>query len=115
MGAVFLKADDSLEATKAEAQEKFDENCKFDKFPEGIRLRPIYFISRSTVSPLEKSGYSFVGESVAVMWDKGKSRQYLWGAEFTLISDCSGLQKLFEQEGNVPHMVHRRQSELLQY
>ena len=52
MGVVLLKSDDSLEATNAEAQEKFVKNCEFDKYPEGIRLRPISFILRSTVSPL---------------------------------------------------------------
>ena len=52
MGVVFLKSDDSLEATNAEAQEKVGENGEFDKYPERIRLRPISFILRSTVSPL---------------------------------------------------------------
>ena len=49
MGVVLLKADDSVETTKAEAQEKFGENCEFDKSPEGICLRPISFILISTV------------------------------------------------------------------
>ena len=52
MGVVLLKADDSLEVTKSEAQEKVGENGEFDKFPEGIRLRPISFILRSTKSKL---------------------------------------------------------------
>ena len=107
MGVVLLKADDSLEVTKSEAQEKVGENGEFDKLPEGIRLWPISFISRSKVSPLEKSRYSFVVESAAVRWDIGKFRQYLWGEEFTVLSDCSGLKKLFESESNVPPVVHR--------
>ena len=49
MGVVLLKADDSVEATKKEAQEKVGENCEFDKSPEGICLRPISFILISTV------------------------------------------------------------------
>ena len=38
MGVVLLKADDSVGATKKEAQEKVGENCEFDKSPEGIHL-----------------------------------------------------------------------------
>ena len=49
MGVVLLKADDSVGATKKEAQEKVGENCEFDKSPEGIHLRPISFILISTV------------------------------------------------------------------
>ena len=33
MGGVLLKSDDSLEATKSEAQEKVGENGEFDKYP----------------------------------------------------------------------------------
>ena len=46
MVVVLLKSDDSLEITKAKAQEKVGENFEFDKSPEGIRLRPISFILR---------------------------------------------------------------------
>ena len=53
MVVVILKADDSVEATKKEAQEKVGENCEFDNSPEGIHLRPISFILISTVSQLE--------------------------------------------------------------
>ena len=54
MGAVLIQADVSAEAIKSEAQEKDVEKCEFDKSLEGMRLRPIYFISRSTASPTEK-------------------------------------------------------------
>ena len=50
MGAVLLQSDVSEEAIKPEAQEKAGRKCEFDKYLED--LRPIYFISRSTVSPL---------------------------------------------------------------
>ena len=115
MGVVLLKSDGSLEATKVEAQEKVGENGEFDKYPERIRLQPISFISRSKVSPLEKSRYSFLREAATVRWDTGEFRQYLWGEEFTLLSDCNVLKTFFELEDNVPHMVHRWRSELLQY
>ena len=67
------------------------------------------------VSPLENSRDSFVGESATVMWAVGKFINYLWGSEFMVLSDCSGLQKFFESEANVPHVVHRWLAKLLQY
>ena len=59
MGAVLLKAYDSVEARKTEAQEIV--KYKFYKSLEVIHLWKIYFISRSMVSPLEYSRHSFVG------------------------------------------------------
>ena len=50
--AVLLQSDVSDEARKKEAQEKAGGNCEFDKSLEVMRLRPISFISRSTVLPL---------------------------------------------------------------
>ena len=32
-----------------------------------------------------------------------------------ILSYFSGMQKLFESEANVPHVVHRRRSNFLQY
>ena len=58
MGAVLMQSDDSVQAIKAEVQEKSGVNCGFDKSLEGMCLRPIYFILRSTASPLEKSRHS---------------------------------------------------------
>ena len=80
-----------------------------------MRIPPISFISRSTVSPLEKSRHSFLGESYAVRRAIGKFRKKLWGSELTVLSDCSGIQKFCESEDNIPRMVHRWRSELLQY
>ena len=67
-GAVLLQADYSLEARNLEAQEKENRKCEFDKSLEEIFLQPIYFISRSTVSPLEKSRHRFLGEEAAARW-----------------------------------------------
>ena len=75
---MILQADESAEARKSEVQEKDGGKCEFDKSLEGMRLRPIYFISISTVPPLERSIHSFVGESAAVMWAIGKFRNDLW-------------------------------------
>ena len=78
-------------------------------------LRPISFISRSTVCPLENSKNIFVGESATVRWAIGRFINYLWGSEFTVLSYCSGLKKFFESEANVTHVVHRWQAKLSQY
>ena len=82
-------------AIKSEAQEKAGGNRKFDKFLEVMCLRPISFILRSTVSPLEKSIHIFVVESSAVRWPIGKFINQLVEEELTVIFDCSGLQKIF--------------------
>ena len=113
MGAVLLQEYVSEEARKSYSQEKDGGKCEFDKSLEGMRLRPIYFISRSTVLPLENSRHRFLGESAIVRWAIGKFRKYLWGSEFTLLSDLSGLKKFFESEANVPQVVHRWRAELL--
>ena len=42
--------------------------CEFYKSLEGMCLRPIYFISRSTVPPLKKSIHSFDVEAAVVRW-----------------------------------------------
>ena len=52
MVSVLLQADVLEEAIKSEAQEKASVKCEFDKYLEGMRLRPISFISISTVLPL---------------------------------------------------------------
>ena len=54
MGSVLLKLDISAEARKSEAYEKDGIKCEFDKSIEGMRLRPISFISISTLYTLEK-------------------------------------------------------------
>ena len=107
MRAVLLQSDVSWKAVNSEAKEKDSGKCGFDEFLEGMRLQPIYFISRATVSPLEKSRHSFVGDSSEVRQAKGKFRKYLWRSEFKILSDCSRVKKIFESEANVPHVVHR--------
>ena len=91
---------------KPEAQENNGGKYEFEKFLEGMRLRPISFISKSAVSPLENSGHRFVREVATVRRAIGKFRNYLWGSKFTVLSDYSGLKIFFESEANVPHVVH---------
>ena len=114
MGELLLQADKPAEARKSEAQEKYVGNLEFRNSLERMRLRPISFILRSTVSRLENSRHIFIGESDSVRWAIGKYRENLWGADFMVLPDCSGLQKIFESEANVPHVVHRWRAKLLQ-
>ena len=58
---------------------------------------------------------SFVGEECTVRWEILNFRKYLWVEEFNVIYNCIGLQKFFESESNVHHLVHRLQSKLLKY
>ena len=52
MGEVLLQEDYSAEARKGEAKEKDDRKFKFGKSQELLRLRLIYFISRTMMSSL---------------------------------------------------------------
>ena len=113
--AVLMQSDDSVEAINEKAPETFGVKFEFDKYLEVMFLQPVSFISKSTVSTLKNSRHSFLEDSTAVRWYIINFRQYLWVAEFTVLSYCSGLQKSFESEANVPHVLHRWRDEFLQY
>ena len=79
MGAVLFQADVLTETINSEAQEKDGGKCEFDKSLEGMRLRPISLILRSTVSTLENSRHRFVGYEATVRWSIGKFNIYFLG------------------------------------
>ena len=66
MVTVIQQADVLEEVINSEAQEKYGGNCEFDNSLEGMRLRPISFISRSTLFPLENSRHVFLEEAATV-------------------------------------------------
>ena len=78
--SVILQVYVSEEEIKSEAQKKAGIKWEFDNSLEVMGLRPISFISRSTVLPLGKSRHVFVGESTSVRWVIGKFNKYLWGS-----------------------------------
>ena len=80
MGAVLPQEDVSAEATNVEAQENNGRKCEFEQFLEGIRIRPISFMSTSIVFSLEKSIHNFLVESTTVRLVIGKCRKYFWGS-----------------------------------
>ncbi|HSN23535.1 MAG TPA: ribonuclease H family protein, partial [Methylomicrobium sp.] len=90
------------------------EQCTFDLTKSGLRLHPIAFISRRTSDP-EKSYHSYVGEACAGIWAIEKFRPFLFGREFTWLTDCSGLRKFFEGDDVPTHMTQRWRMQLLRY
>ena len=44
-----------------------------------------------------------------------KGQEVFVGEEFIVLSDCSGMQKCFESEANLPQVVKRWRTGLLQY
>ena len=115
MGAVLLQADDSEEARAAEEREVQGGKCEFDRTPDGLHLRQITFISRRTKTALEKSLHSYVGEAATIRWAVGQFRHYLFGATFTSLTDCSGLETFFENTEHASHVIQRWKAELLQF
>ena len=115
MGAALLQPDqDHAESTQAMNNEIKGDICVFDATLSGLRLHPIAFISRRTTEP-ERSYHSYVGEACAGIWAIEKFRPYLFGREFTWLTDCSGLRKFFEGDDIPSHMIQRWRMQLLRY
>ena len=87
-GAVLLQAGCSKKEEEAVHREILGGKCEFDKGLEGLRLRPIAFISQHRKE--KSSRHSFVGEAATGRWAFLKFKRYLLGREFTWITDCSG-------------------------
>ena len=114
MGAALLQPAPTQDALEAMSREQAGEQCVFDLTKSGLRLHPIAFISRRTSDP-EKSYHSYVGEACAGIWAIEKFRPFLFGREFTWLTDCSGLRKFFEGDDIPTHMIQRWRMQLLRY
>ena len=114
MGAALLQPDTAEPSMSAMNAEIHGEPCKFDATLSGLRLHPVAFISRRTSEP-EKSYHSYVGEAGTGIWAIEKFRPYLFGREFTWLTDCSGLRKFFEGDDIPTHMMQRWRMQLLRY
>ena len=129
MGAVILQADSTAESLIEERRiSKFDADGKprdripvsnFDRTINGLRLKPIRFVSRRCTSDAEKSYHSYIGEAATVRWAVRQFHRYLYGREFLLLGDCSGLSKFFDpqpgDELSPNHQLNRWRAELLAY
>ena len=98
---------------KAMNEEMNGGECRFDLTLKGLRLLPVAFGSRRTAGN-EKHLHSFPGEALAAAWAITKNRHFLWGREFTLLTDCRALLWIASHEGN-NHIVKRMQLELTGY
>ena len=87
--------------------------CTFDKTKTGARLLPISYGSRACTD-IEKHYHSFVGEAAAGRWGISQNRNFLWGAHFYWLCDCSAVKEVLEYEGTI-HTVMRWAQELLGY
>jgi hypothetical protein len=114
MGAALLQPAPCEAALASMNSEINGESCNFDLTKSGLRLHPIAFISRRTSTP-ERSYHSYVGEACAGIWAIEKFRPYLFGKEFTWLTDCSGLRKFFEGDDIPTHMIQRWRMQLLRY
>ena len=116
MGALLLQADSNPQAEAAEQEEVDGGPCRFETTVKGVkmRLRVLACISRRC-NTKEKSYHGYVGEAAAGIWAIEKFRHFLFGREFTWMTDCSGLQKFFEGDDLPTHMVQRWRLQLLRY
>jgi hypothetical protein len=119
VGVALLQAEDTPEARAAEDREADGGPCEFERSVSGLRLRPIAFFSRKTTSKSEQSLHCFVGEAAAVLFGVRKCRKWLVGKEFTILSDCSGLNGFMDPKANdkvMPHhQINRWRAELMQH
>jgi hypothetical protein len=102
--------DESIQAMKDEIA---GGPCRFDLTLKGLRLRPIAFGSRRTIGN-EKHFHSYPGEALCASWAIIKNRHFLWGKEFTLLTDCRALIWIMNYNGH-NHAVKRLQLELIGY
>ena len=124
-----LQADSTAESLIEERRiSKFDSDGKprdripvsnFDRTINGLRLKPIRFASRRCTSDAEKLYHSYIGEAATVRWAVQQFHRYLYGREFLLLGDCSGLSKFFDpqpgDELSPNHQLNRWRAELLAY
>ena len=116
MGAVLLQADDSDETRKAEDEEEKGGPCMFDCNITGLRLRPVLFLSHRINPKSRETGlHSYAGEAKAGVWAIEKLRCFLFGKEFTWITDCSGLKTFMETEDVPTHQLQRWRLQLLRH
>ena len=115
-GATILQAHDNPNAHNAEHNETTGGPCTFDATitNKNLRLRPIAFISRRC-SDSERNYHSYVGEAATGIWAIEKFRHFLFGREFTWITDCSGLRQFFEGIDTPSHIIQRWRLQLLRY
>ena len=87
----------SLEAMK---REMAGGDCEF-LTDSKLTLHPVAFGSRRCRDN-EKNFHSHIGEAKAGDWAMNKNRHYIWGLQFTWITDCYALRFIMSYSGNNP-------------
>jgi hypothetical protein len=113
-GNVLLQPGDDKESLLSMNNEIKGHKCEFDISTKSkLRLYPIGFSGRKC-STSESFLHSFMNEALAVNFGIDKWRIFLWGKEFTVLTDCRALIWLLSYEGTNA-AVRRLQFEILGY
>ena len=75
---------------------------------------PICFISRAT-KPKEKSYHATLGEPAVGVWAIEKFKHWLFGKEFTWLTDCFRLKTFFQSEDLPSHVAQLWRLQMLRY
>ena len=67
--------------------------CVFDLSPDGARLKPIAFGSRSCTLA-ESKLHSCTGETVCRRWAIAQNKKFLWGKHFYWLCDCATVKRI---------------------
>jgi hypothetical protein len=113
MGWILMQPDDSPASLAALKLRHKEGVCNFDLTMTGAQLRPIRFGSRGCTDR-ERGFHSFVGEAGSGRWSSSQNRQYLWGALFYWMCDCSAIREIFNYTGSI-NQICRWAQELLGY
>jgi hypothetical protein len=113
LGFALCQPNDDPESVNAMNEEIAGGPCRFDTKLKGLRLRPIAFGSRRTIGN-ERHFHSYPGEALCASLAIIKNRHFLWGKEFTLITNCRALLWIMNYKGH-NHAVKRLQLELIGY
>ncbi len=115
LGFALCQPSNDPEAIAAMKREINGGKCEFELTLSNtkFRLRCVALGSRKCVGN-EVHFHSFPGESLAAAWGIVKNRHYLWGKQFTLITDHRALMWLMDYKGT-NHAVKRLQLEMNGY
>ena len=115
LGYALCQPSDEPAALAAMNREINGGECEFEATLTNseLRLRPIGFGMRKCTGN-EQHLHSHPGEGLSAIYGIGKNRHYLWGKQFTLVTDHRALMWLKNYSGH-NHIIKRLQLELFGY
>ena len=81
----------------------------------GPAPQSISFISLKTKTSFKRSSHLYVEEAGVIQWAVKNFRKYMYGMEFTVMTDYSSLKTFFENTDHTSHMMQRWKAKLLQF